>query len=93
MAAQQPADYKVFCIVVGKTHSFSVKISPHETVDELKDAIKIKNSHAFDNLDAVDLDLYLINLANDGSLIEKVEELLAGHPPLLPLEPTPGPRG
>jgi Crinkler effector protein N-terminal domain len=86
MAAQQPANYKVFCIVVDKT-PFSVKISPHETVDELKDAIKVKQSPGFDKFVASDLDLYLINLANDGSLIEKVGKLLAGHPPPPPLEP------
>jgi hypothetical protein len=55
---------------------------------ELKDAIKSKKSHAFDKLDANDLDLYLIDFANDGSLIKNVEKLLAGDPPPLPLEPT-----
>jgi hypothetical protein len=88
MAAQQPANYKVFCIVDGKTQSFSVKISPHETVDELKDAIKIKKSHEFDNFDADDLTLYLINLADDDSLLKNVTERLAGQPPLELLKPT-----
>jgi hypothetical protein len=87
MTAQQPADYKLFCIVVGKT-PFSVKISPHDTVDELKDAIKVKQSPDFDNLDANDLDLYLIDPAIEGSLTEKVKKLLAGDPPPLPLDPT-----
>ena len=43
-------------------------------------------NHAFDNLDAHDLDLYIINLANDGSLIEKAKELLASHSPLNPTD-------
>ena len=84
MAAQQPVDYKLFCIVVGKT-PFSVKISPHKTVGHLKKEIKLENT-AFNDLAAHDLDLYLIDPATDGSLTEKVEKLLAGHPP--PLEPT-----
>jgi Crinkler effector protein N-terminal domain len=84
MAVQQPADYKLFCTVVGKT-PFSVKISPDDTVGELKDAIKTKKSHAFHNLDADDLTLYIIDPAIEGSLTEKVEKLLAGQPP--PLEP------
>ena len=85
MAAQQPADYKIFSIIVGMTRPFSVKISPHDTLDELKKAIKLENP-AFHGLAAHDLDLYLINLADDNSLIEKVKQLLARQPPLQPLK-------
>jgi hypothetical protein len=85
MAAQQPADYTIFCFFVDETCCFPVDISPHDTVGELKDAIKLKNP-AFDDLDAHDLDLYLINLADDNSLIEKVKQLLARQPPLQPLK-------
>ena len=86
MAAQQPADYTIFCVTVDKNSTFVVDISPHKTVAHLKDAIKTKKSHAFDNFDADELNLYLIDPAKDGSLTEKVEKLLAGQPP--PLEPT-----
>jgi Crinkler effector protein N-terminal domain len=75
MAAQQPADYAIFSIVVGENRPFIVDISPHKTVAHLKDAIKLKNP-AFDNFAAHHLDLYLINHATDGSLIEKAKELL-----------------
>ena len=84
MAAQQPADYAIICTTLDKNRPFVVDISPHKIVAHLKDAIKTKR-HAFDNIDADDLDLYLINLADDGSLIEKVDKLLAGQPP--PLDP------
>ena len=88
MAAQQPVDYRIFCVVVDESRSFSVKISPHKTVGHLKDAIKAKKSHAFGNFDADELDLYLINLADDDSLLENVEGRLAGQPPLKLLKPT-----
>jgi hypothetical protein len=81
---QQPADYKLICTVVGKT-PFSVKVSPHDTVDELKKSIKLENP-AFKDLAAHDLDLYLIELADDDSLLKKVEELLASQPPPQPLK-------
>jgi Crinkler effector protein N-terminal domain len=80
MAAQQPADYTIICTILDKNRPFVVDISPHKIVAHLKKAIKSERQ-AFDNIDADDLDLYLINLANDGSLIEEVEKLLAGHPP------------
>ena len=88
MTAQQPADYTIFCVVVDKNSTFVVDISPHKTVAHLKDAIKTKKSPDFDNLDANDLDLYLIDPAIEGSLTEKVKKLLAGDPPPLPLDPT-----
>jgi crinkler effector protein len=86
MAAQQPADYTIFCVVVDKNSPFVVDISPHKTVAHLKDAIKTKKSPDFDNIAADNLDLYLIDPAIEGSLTEKVGKLLAGHPS--PLEPT-----
>jgi len=83
--AQQPADYTIFCVVVDKNSTFVVDISPHKTVAHLKKEIKSEN-HAFDNIDAHDLDLYLIDLADDDSLLTKAEELLASQPPPQPLK-------
>jgi hypothetical protein len=86
MAAQQPADYTIFCVVVDNSSPFPVDISPHKTVGHLKKAIKLEKQPDFDKFAADNLDLYLINLAYDGSLIEKTEELLASHSPLNPTD-------
>jgi len=86
MAAQQPADYTIFCVVFNKISPFPVVISPHKTVGHLKKEIKLERQPDFDKFAADNLDLYLINLAYDGSLIEKAKELLASHPPLNPTD-------
>jgi Crinkler effector protein N-terminal domain len=44
MAAQQPANFTIFCVVVDKNCPCVVDISPHKTVAHLKEAIKLAES-------------------------------------------------
>jgi crinkler effector protein len=81
MAEQQPADYKIFCLVEGETEPFPVNISPNFTVGDLKDAIKVKRQHTCNTFDAAVLKLYRIDLPDDDDLSKNVDEALAGKPP------------
>jgi Crinkler effector protein N-terminal domain len=85
MAEHQPTKWKLFCIVVGGNTSFSVKISPDETVDDLKKKIKKEKEHDFAGFDADRLTLYLVNLPDDDDLAKNVKQPLTIEP-LTPLK-------
>ncbi|KAF9086616.1 hypothetical protein BGX27_003151, partial [Mortierella sp. AM989] len=57
---------KLFCIIDGDSTAFSVKIEPEDTVDDLKDAIKKKQSPLFDHIRASELNLWSVDVADDG---------------------------
>ncbi|KAK3811659.1 MAG: hypothetical protein J3R72DRAFT_463131 [Linnemannia gamsii] len=54
----------LFCVVDGEPQlkAFSVKVTPADTVDDLKDLIKAKNPATFDGVDAKDLALWLASV-------------------------------
>ncbi|KAF9389902.1 hypothetical protein CPB97_010415 [Podila verticillata] len=54
----------LFCLVDGEATSsaFSVKISSSDTVDDVKDLIKAKNSIAFSDIDANELTLWRVSI-------------------------------
>ncbi|KAK3805923.1 MAG: CRN family protein [Benniella sp.] len=64
------ANLKIFCVIVGETKSFSVKVPSDDTVDDLKDAIKAKKSNYFDlmKIDADQLTLWRVSLPDDDDL-------------------------
>ncbi|KAF9189597.1 hypothetical protein BGZ49_003794 [Haplosporangium sp. Z 27] len=53
---------KLFCIIDGDSTAFSVKIEPEDTVDDLKDAIKIKQSPSFNDIQASNLVLWIVTI-------------------------------
>ncbi|KAF9345278.1 hypothetical protein BGX26_003324 [Mortierella sp. AD094] len=57
---------KLFCIIDGDSTAFSVKIEPEDSVDDLKDAIKKKQSPLFDDIRASDLILWSVDVADEG---------------------------
>jgi hypothetical protein len=62
MSGHQPANWNLFCVVVKENIPFSVKIQPDATVDDLKEAIKIKKQPEFDGFAADRLTLFKINV-------------------------------
>ncbi|KAF9412654.1 hypothetical protein BGZ76_005145, partial [Entomortierella beljakovae] len=57
---------QIFCILDGQNSStaFSIKIAPTDTVDDLKDAIKLKNPNDFRNIDANKLILWKVAISS-----------------------------
>ena len=58
----------LFCTVDGESQSnaFSVKPTPTDTVDDLKDLIKAKKSPRFDDIAADELTLWRVSIPVDG---------------------------
>ena len=54
--------YTLFCIVLGKKSTFSVKVDETQTVDELREAIKNKKPIDFKDVDADHLTLHKIKI-------------------------------
>jgi hypothetical protein len=61
MANPQPEVYTIFCALIHEYRLFSVKVPIHDTVDDLKDAIKHKKS-ALHGIDADALDVYQVDI-------------------------------
>jgi hypothetical protein len=61
MANPQPEVYTIFCALIHECRLFSVKVPIHDTVDDLKDAIKHKKS-ALHGIDADALDVYQVDI-------------------------------
>jgi Crinkler effector protein N-terminal domain len=57
-------ELKLFCWIFGDQQPFSVKISPDETVDDLKEAIVTKNPNRLQGIDAVSLRLWKKEIKN-----------------------------
>ncbi|KAF9994469.1 hypothetical protein BGZ80_007582 [Entomortierella chlamydospora] len=57
---------KLFCIIDGDSTAFSVKIEPEDAIDDLKDAIKKKQSPLFDDIRASELILWSVDVADEG---------------------------
>jgi len=57
----------LFCLVDGEatSNAFSIKIPSSDTVDELKDLIKIKNPDTFSRVDAKELTLWRVSILDD----------------------------
>ncbi|KAM6503857.1 hypothetical protein JOM56_000800 [Amanita muscaria] len=53
--------FKLFCWVVKSDNPFSVKIGKSQTVDDLKQAIKMKKEHAFAGIDYDTLDIWKLS--------------------------------
>ncbi|KAG0009763.1 hypothetical protein BGZ80_002093 [Entomortierella chlamydospora] len=57
---------KLFCIIDGDSTAFSVKIELEDSVDDLKDAIKKKQSPLFDDIRASELTLWNVVVPDEG---------------------------
>ncbi|GJJ71645.1 hypothetical protein EMPS_03995 [Entomortierella parvispora] len=55
----------LFCLIDGEASPFSVKASPHDTVDDLKNLIKTKKTPRLDALAADELTLWRVSLPID----------------------------
>jgi hypothetical protein len=80
-------------------HIFPVKIDQTETVGSLKEAIKDKKRHAFQNVDTDKLDLWKVSIPLDDNLHESLHNLelaegesLSGWEELLEVFPRGAPR-
>ncbi|KIM24927.1 hypothetical protein M408DRAFT_228594 [Serendipita vermifera MAFF 305830] len=73
-------DYLIFCTIEEGEHPFSVKISPNATVDELKKKIKEQKPHYFANIDADELTLYKVDVADDDQRKENVQKKMSELP-------------
>jgi hypothetical protein len=51
---------RLWCWVLGDSNAFSIVIENTQTIDDLKDAIKKKNSNTFEKVDAHRLDLWKV---------------------------------
>ena len=56
---------KLFCWIFGDPKPFPVKISPDETVGDLKEAIVAKNPNRFQGIDAVSLRLWKKEISDE----------------------------
>ena len=56
---------KLFCWIFGDRKSFPVKISPDETVGDLKEAIVAKNPNRLQGIDAVSLRLWKKEISDE----------------------------
>lgn len=76
------ADHKwrIFCVIVDENIPFSVELLPDKTVDELKDAIKLKRPNEFANIDATHLTLYRANIPADKELSKHVMKQINSIP-------------
>ena len=65
------------CLVLGEDHShvFPVEISVSKTVSALKDMIKEKKKHAFEQVDADALVLWSVSIPDDETLEEELTNL------------------
>ncbi|KAG0012691.1 hypothetical protein BGZ82_002455, partial [Podila clonocystis] len=61
------SNIKVFCLVDGEatSNAFSIKIPSNDTVDDLKDLIKAKQSPDFDDIVANKLTLWRVSISDD----------------------------
>jgi hypothetical protein len=57
-----PELYTIHCLIEGEDNGFSVKLDSNETVEELKEAIKIKGGRALADIEARDLELYHVGI-------------------------------
>ncbi|KAF9424622.1 hypothetical protein BGZ76_003498 [Entomortierella beljakovae] len=57
---------KLFCILDGDSSSFSVKVDPDDSIDELKVAIKEKKKPRFDDIASDELVLFHVAVPDEG---------------------------
>ncbi|ORY98441.1 hypothetical protein BCR41DRAFT_390512 [Lobosporangium transversale] len=60
---------KLFCILDGNSTPFSVVVSPDDTVDDLKKAIKKEKENDFREIDADKLNLFHVSVPDEGATI------------------------
>lgn len=65
----------IWCFVIGGNKTFSVRIDPTESVDDLKNQIKSTRSHQLNHVDAGDLILYRAKINNPIKKDERIKEL------------------
>jgi len=72
--------YKIFCILRGGRPAFAVNIKQNEMVEDLKDAIKVKNKRELDTFATHELSLYqvAIDASNMRNAIEVAEAIFQG---------------
>ncbi|KAF9980509.1 hypothetical protein BGZ65_005016 [Modicella reniformis] len=64
----------LFCAVDGESNPFSVKVGSTASVDELKDAIKIK-THEFEDIAADKLTLWKVSISDTDDEVFKLNRL------------------
>jgi hypothetical protein len=79
----QPDIYTVFCIVVGEEVPFPVEIEKSKTVGQLKKLIKEERSDLFSGIPANFLNLYHVEIAGGGDMVEKVNQEMSKNPTAL----------
>ncbi|CAH0482568.1 unnamed protein product [Peronospora belbahrii] len=73
---------KLFCAIVGVPGNvFSVRVDEADSVDELKDAIKVKNSNKLKLVDADELQLYVAKTTDGKCGEDPLEVVLNGMDP------------
>src|SRR6266702_4571868 len=90
LSSESPRLLKLNCLILGddpRRRIFPVKIEETESVGDLKDAIKEKKKHTFNNVDADTLDLWSVFIDVKDHLEEKINDLnLNTMEPLSPVE-------
>ena len=82
-----PSTFDLNCLVLGDDPSclFPVKIAASESVGILRDAIKDRNKHAFEHVDAKTLVLWKVSIPLNESFKSNLSKLdLVEQRPLLP---------
>ena len=77
------------CLVLGDdaSRTFPIKIAKSDTVGDLRDAIKEKNSHTFQHVDAHALVLWKVSILVNRSLTQNLSNRTFGdESPLLPVD-------
>ena len=72
----------IFCIVYGDNAAFPVTFDAAQTVGELKEAIKVKKHNMMANIDADELELYRLDIAERDreKRNRRIEEVLLKKP-------------
>ncbi|KAG8754727.1 hypothetical protein FRC14_004710, partial [Serendipita sp. 396] len=87
MADLRPAPYTIFCVFVGGSRPFLVKIDKDEPVGELQEEIKKKKPTYFDGIYADELTLFHIELKDEERLADDSRKRLQEVPAPVPMNP------
>jgi len=80
MADHQNEIYTIFCIAIDEDTAFPIEIESSESVGALKDAIKEEKGNRLSSVDADELKLYQVNIADDDDLVVNVKSTTLGSP-------------
>jgi Crinkler effector protein N-terminal domain len=78
---------KLFVFIIGLETPFSVTIESSETVDDLKECILKKKPNQLNRVDADQLSIYRVELADDSTLGQLAAQVVQKEVPLRPSTP------